>query len=172
MMSMDALNSHAQFAVEKAKLTAKKQDDKISTSAGSFVDSSRLNTEENLDQALEKFEAIFVRMMLKSAREATESSGDENSLFSNSGVKQFRTMQDDQWADAFANSSNLGIAEALKRQLAGPKSAYAAGQSVKKDNEVAGKTLNGAMLKQHYMLLEKQKEFMSVEESNGFVTLK
>ena len=170
---MDVLNNQVQLAMDKAKLLhgkdlKGKSVGKIAASGGSFVDTSRLNTEENLDKALEKFEAIFVRMMLKSARQATESS--EEGLFSNSGHKQFRAMQDDQWADTFASSSNLGIAEALKRQLAGPNSAFSAGvqaeQKASKSKNLAGMTLDGASLKQQYMKLAKELDYMDVKDSD------
>ena len=171
------LNAQAQIAVDKAKLLSGQMDTnkggKIATSRGSFVDTSRLNTEENLDKALEQFEAIFVRMMLKSARKATESN--EEGLFSNSGLKQFRSMQDDEWADSFAKSSNLGIAEALKRQLAGPNSAFEAGvkaQQKTNPNSLAGKTLDGASLKQQYMKLAKEVDYMNIENSDNLVNNK
>ena len=178
-MSMDILNNQAQLAVDKAKMLhgkdlKGKSISKIAASGGSFVDTSRLNTEENLDKALEKFEAIFVRMMLKSARQATESS--EEGLFSNSGLKQFRSMQDDQWADTFASSSKLGIAEALKRQLAGPNSAFSAGvqaeQKSDKSKTLTGMTLDGASLKQKYMELAKEMDYMDVKDTDNLVNNK
>ena len=182
--SGDVLSNQAQLAVDKAKMLhgkgiKGKSISKIAASGGSFVDTSRLNTEENLDKALEKFEAIFVRMMLKSARQATEST--EEGLFSNSGLKQFRSMQDDEWADSFARSSNLGIAEALKRQLAGPNSAFHAGvqaeQKAKKADNLKGMTLDGASLKQQYMKLAKEMDYLDVKDTdslnpNKFMPLK
>ena len=126
-MTLDALSSHATYAMQRAKaISGDVKTDMgsktMATSRGSFTDTSRLNTEENLDKALQQFEGIFVRMMLKEARKASESMGGD--LFSNSGTKQFRSMKDDKLADEFAQSANLGIAEALKRQLAGKGSAF------------------------------------------------
>ena len=181
-MSTDILNSQLQIAVDKAKLLNGKGHNgskKIAASGGSFVDTSRLNTEENLNEALEKFEAIFVRMMFKSAQKATESV--EEGLLSNSGLKQFRSMHYDELADDFAKSSKLGIAEALKRQLAGPNSAFDAGMQAqdgsKKPHSLAGMTLDGASLKQQYMVLTKDDGYMDIKESdtlklNKFMPLK
>ena len=177
--SGEILNTQAQLAMDKAKLLhgkdlKGKSMSKIAASGGSFVDTSRLNTEENLDKALEKFEAIFVRMMLKSARQATESM--EEGLFSNSGLKQFRSMQDDELADSFAKSSNLGIAEALKRQLAGPNSAFQAGvqaeQNANPSKNLAGMTLDGATLKQQYMKLAKEMDYLDMKDSDHLNTKK
>lgn len=140
MMSINnTLGSHASYAMSKAKAMTGNDSDspfaqtKVTTSRGSFTDTSRLNTEENLNDALEKFEGLFVRMMLKEARKASDSIG--GNLFSNSGTKQFRSMQDDQLADEFAKSANLGIAEGLKRQLAGKGSSFdMQQQSLKRQN--------------------------------------
>ncbi|WNO53671.1 rod-binding protein [Stakelama saccharophila] len=72
-------------------------------------DSSRLNTRANLDQAGEQFEAIFVRMMLKSMRQANLA----DPLFDNKATEQFRDMQDQQLAQTMAATTPLGIGEAM-----------------------------------------------------------
>jgi len=78
------------------------------------VDSSRQNTRANLDKAAQQFEAVFVNLMLKQARQAAPEGG----LFQSEGLKTFREMQDRELAGALAKHSPLGIAEALKDFLA------------------------------------------------------
>ena len=78
------------------------------------VDSSRKNTDANLDKAAQQFEAVFVNLMLKQARQAVPDGG----LFQSEGLKTFREMQDRELAGSLAKHSPLGIAEALKNFLA------------------------------------------------------
>jgi flagellar protein FlgJ len=70
---------------------------------------------DELDAAAQAFEAVFLRQMIGSMRQA--SLGDE--LFGSSAADQFRDMQDAKLADSMAASNSLGIARMLIEQFEG-----------------------------------------------------
>ena len=72
-------------------------------------DTSRLASAENLKAAGERFEAIFVNMMLTSMRKASLGEG----LFDTKAVEQFRDMQDQKLAETMASSTPIGIGKAM-----------------------------------------------------------
>jgi flagellar protein FlgJ len=67
-----------------------------------------------LAEAAKKFEAIFLRQMLAAARK-TDFGGE---LLGGEGLKTFRTMQDEHFADLASNSGAFGLAAAIEAQLA------------------------------------------------------
>jgi flagellar protein FlgJ len=79
------------------------------TAATSAPDTSRLSTAANLKAAGDKFEAIFINMMLKSMRQAKLADG----LFDSSASDTFRDMQDQQLAESMAAHAPLGIGKAV-----------------------------------------------------------
>ena len=82
----------------------------ISASPSSGVsDTSRLASKENLEAAGQRFEAIFVGMMLKSMRAAKLGDG----LFDNKAGEQFRDMQDQKLAQSMAAHTPIGIGKAM-----------------------------------------------------------
>lgn len=81
---------------------------------GTLGDTSRLATGENLKAAGERFEAIFVNMMLKSMRQASLGEG----LFDSKAVQQFRDMQDQKLAEVMAQTTPIGIGKAMTDFLA------------------------------------------------------
>ncbi|MFN3944652.1 MAG: rod-binding protein [Allosphingosinicella sp.] len=70
---------------------------------------------EQLKEAAKAFEAVFVRQMIGSMRQA--SLGDD--LFGSSAADQFRDMSDARLADSMAEKGSLGIAELLLKQFEG-----------------------------------------------------
>lgn len=66
-----------------------------------------------LKAVAEKFEAYFVQSMLKAARNSAFS----DDLLSNKASKTFTSLLDEKFADAAANTQDLGIADALYRQF-------------------------------------------------------
>ena len=70
---------------------------------------------EQLGEAARQFEAIFVRQMLASARNA-DFGGSE--LFGGEGEATFREMRDARFADITAGTGALGMADAIEAQLA------------------------------------------------------
>lgn len=80
---------------------------------GVSSDTSRLGTRENLEKAGQKFEAIFVNMMLKSMRSAKLADG----LFDSKAGEQFRDMQDQKLAENMAAHTPIGIGKAMTEFL-------------------------------------------------------
>ncbi|UIJ45461.1 rod-binding protein [Sphingomonas cannabina] len=85
-----------------------------STAGGVSNDTSRTASRDNLQKAGERFEAIFVNMMLKSMRSAKLADG----LFDNKAGEQFRDMQDQQFAESMAAHTPIGIGKAMTEFLA------------------------------------------------------
>lgn len=70
-------------------------------------------TRAQLEEVAEKFEALFVKTILSSARSAKLS----DPLLNSEGQKTFNSMLDTEYADALAKHEALGIAEALVSQF-------------------------------------------------------
>jgi len=102
-----------------------------STAGGVSNDTSRTASHDNLKAAGEKFEAIFVGMMLKSMRAAHLSDG----LFDNKAGEQFRDMQDTQLAQSMAAHAPIGIGKAMVDFLARSAPAEGLAQSAPADGE-------------------------------------
>jgi len=86
----------------------------IGTAGGVSNDTSRLASKENLEAAGQRFEAIFVGMMLKSMRATKLSEG----LFDSQASAQFRDMQDQKLAQSMAEHAPIGIGKAMTDFLA------------------------------------------------------
>jgi peptidoglycan hydrolase FlgJ len=84
------------------------------TAGGVSNDTSRLASRANLDAAGTQFEAIFVKMMLKSMRQASLGEG----LFDSKALQQFRDMQDAKLAESMAAHAPIGIGRAMTDYLA------------------------------------------------------
>jgi flagellar protein FlgJ len=66
-----------------------------------------------LAETAEKFEAIFLRQMLAAARKTDFGAP----LLGGEGLKTFRTMQDEHFADIASRSGAFGLAAAIEAQL-------------------------------------------------------
>ena len=88
---------------------------KVVPSTGSTVapDPAKSATQAKLHATAQKFEAIFVRQMLASARSANM--GD--TLFKSQANDTFRQMQDERFADIAAARGSLGLAAMIEKQL-------------------------------------------------------
>ena len=64
-------------------------------------------------EVAQQFEAIFINMMLKSMREATDRSG----LLDSESTKTYESMFDQQFSTELAANGTFGIAQALQNQL-------------------------------------------------------
>ncbi|MFW2830483.1 rod-binding protein [Sphingomonas sp. ID0503] len=101
-------------------------------SAGSTLnDTSRLKNAANLKEAGEKFEAMFIGMMMKSMR-ATKLGGD---ILGSSSLDKFRDMQDQKTAEDMAKKMPLGIGAALTKFLAQGDSTLTTPQPSSSTNE-------------------------------------
>lgn len=76
---------------------------------GISSDTSRLGSRANLEQAGEKFEAVFISMMLKSMRQTKLGDG----LFDSKNSDTFRDMQDQRVAESMAAHQPIGIGKAM-----------------------------------------------------------
>lgn len=81
---------------------------------GISTDTSRLKSNDNLDKAGKKFEAVFTGMMLKSMRQAKLS----DPLFDSKAIDTFTDMQDGLVAKSMAEHTPLGIGKAMTDFLA------------------------------------------------------
>lgn len=76
---------------------------------------------EALKEVARQFEALFIQMILKSAREADELIGGEESLLRSKEMSFFQGMMDEQFSIAMTQSNGgkgLGLADVLVNQLA------------------------------------------------------
>lgn len=69
---------------------------------------------QRLGEAATKFEAIFARQMLASARKA---GFDDGGLFSGQGTETFRQMMDERFADILSENGSLGFGKTIEAQL-------------------------------------------------------
>jgi len=65
-----------------------------------------------LRAAAQQFEALMVGMMLKSMRE-TRFSEEDDPMTSGEGVKLYRDLLDQQWADKLSKGRGLGFADMI-----------------------------------------------------------
>ncbi|SFC20756.1 flagellar protein FlgJ [Marinospirillum celere] len=75
---------------------------------------------EALKEVARQFEALFVQMIMKSARQADELIGGEDSLFNSNEMQQYQQMLDEQFSLAISQGNGgagLGLAEVLVGQL-------------------------------------------------------
>lgn len=70
-----------------------------------------------LREVAQHFESIFMRMMLKSMRQAEDVLADDSSPFNSQDVKFYRGMHDDQMASDLSSSGALGLADLIVEQL-------------------------------------------------------
>lgn len=90
---------------------------------GNFSALSALKTKAQKDpdaalkEVAQKFEAIFINMLLKNMRTSSESIG--GGLFSSSQTKQYQGMMDTQMSQSLSKSGSFGIANALMREYQG-----------------------------------------------------
>lgn len=71
---------------------------------------------DQLKGAAKQFEAIFLRQMLASARNADFGGED---LFGGQGEDTFKEMRDARFAEVAADTGALGMAATIEKQLAG-----------------------------------------------------
>ena len=77
------------------------------------------NVNAELSEVAEQFEAIFINQFLAQSRK-TKLADD---LFGNKGTETYTSLLDQERSQQLANSIDLGIADALVRQLGGNRDA-------------------------------------------------
>ena len=73
---------------------------------------------ENLREAAEAFESLFINMMLKSAREANAVLA-KDSLLGSSQMDMYQSLFDSQISQDMSRSGKFGLADMLVKQLGG-----------------------------------------------------
>lgn len=86
----------------------------LDTAASVGGDTRRLASKGNLDKAGQQFEAVFLRMMLKSMRQPHLA----EDLFGSKAGDTYREMQDGRFADLLAAAQPMGIGKAVTAFLA------------------------------------------------------
>ncbi len=76
------------------------------------LDAAR-NPEKTVDKVAEQFESIFINMMLKSMRNATQRSG----LMDSQAGRMYESMFDQEVSLHLAKNGSLGLAETIKAQI-------------------------------------------------------
>ena len=77
---------------------------------------ARQNSPDAVREAAKQFEAVFIQMMLKSMRDASPGDG---GLLDNDQSRLYRDLFDQQIALTLAQKGQLGLGDAIARQLAG-----------------------------------------------------
>ncbi|WP_102795750.1 flagellar assembly peptidoglycan hydrolase FlgJ [Bowmanella denitrificans] len=90
-----------------------------------------------LEEAAKQFEAIFVRMMLKSMRDAQDVLADEDSPFNSQQVKFYRDMHDQQLATDLASGGSLGLADLIVKQLGQNVEGYTPASVLRSDGNLS-----------------------------------
>lgn len=80
---------------------------------------NKASTQVALEEAAQAFEAVFMNMLMKSMRDASEVLGDD-SLMGSSEEKMYRSLMDSQLMGQMSAQGGLGLAEAMIRQLQNP----------------------------------------------------
>ncbi|WP_215396194.1 rod-binding protein [Rheinheimera oceanensis] len=88
----------------------------IDPRAAAGIDSNQ-DPAARLTKAAEQFEAIFLQLVLKNMHAGTDAIAGDNGLFGSSEAQTFRDMHDAQLAQNLASRQQLGLAEAIVRQL-------------------------------------------------------
>jgi len=120
-----------------------------------------------LDKVAKQFEGIFMKMLLKSMREANKAF-ESDSPFNSQGTETYRNMHDDQMALELSESGSLGLADLIVQQLSPqtsgimPSSALNSGKMPwEKHANNSDKTVESVNNKSNASLNEKSSNFSS-----------
>lgn len=79
-----------------------------------------LDNAQSLQQAAEQFETLFLQLVLKNMRTASDAVSGDEGMFSSNEQQLFRDMYDAQLAQQMAGQGQVGLAGQIVRQLAAP----------------------------------------------------
>ncbi|EKE73981.1 rod-binding protein [Gallaecimonas xiamenensis] len=118
-----------------------------------YQDTSRLRNlkgKAGLEAAASEFEAMFLQLVLKNMRDATQAMADEDSFLSSRQQQFYQSMADGQLATEMASKAKLGIAEAMTRQLGHHLAGAGEGSVALKNDQgaVASSSISTAALRQ------------------------
>lgn len=97
---MNSMNTYIPSAFDNTSLSQLREDAKVDPDA-------------KADEVSRQFEALFVNMLLKSMRKATQRS----ELFNSEAAKSFESMFDQEIANKVSYADGIGLADTIKRQL-------------------------------------------------------
>ena len=83
------------------------------TSLSQLREDAKVDPDSKADEVSRQFEALFVNMLLKSMRKATQRS----ELFNSEAAKSFESMFDQEIANKVSYADGIGLANTIKRQL-------------------------------------------------------
>ena len=83
------------------------------TSLSQLREDAKVDHDAKADEVSRQFEALFVNMLLKSMRKATQRS----ELFNSEAAKSFESMFDQEIANKVSYADGIGLANTIKRQL-------------------------------------------------------
>ena len=83
------------------------------TSLSQLREDAKVDPNAKADEVSRQFEALFVNMLLKSMRKATQRS----ELFNSEAAKSFESMFDQEIANKVSYADGIGLADTIKRQL-------------------------------------------------------
>lgn len=137
---MDSLLNQAMPLVPRDTMTATNASNYQDISA---LDNLRKEAQSDEKQALEKvakqFEGIFMKMLLKSMREANKAFESE-SPFNSQSSETYRNMHDDQMAMELSENGSLGLAGLIVQQLSPQTSGYTPASVLRADNVAMGRS--------------------------------
>ena len=83
------------------------------TALSQLREDAKVDPDAKADEVSRQFEALFVNMLLKSMRKATQRS----ELFNSEAAKSFESMFDQEIANKVSYADGIGLANTIKRQL-------------------------------------------------------
>lgn len=83
------------------------------TALSQLREDAKVDPDAKADEVSRQFEALFVNMLLKSMRKATQRS----ELFNSEAAKSFESMFDQEIANKVSYADGIGLADTIKRQL-------------------------------------------------------
>ena len=83
------------------------------TSLSQLREDAKVDPNAKAEEVSRQFEALFVNMLLKSMRKATQRS----ELFNSEAAKSFESMFDQEIANKVSYADGIGLADTIKRQL-------------------------------------------------------
>lgn len=122
-----------------------------SVNSGFYQDTSRLKNlkgREGLEAAASQFEALFLQMVLKTMRDASNAIAGDNSLFNSQQHGFYQEMADGQMASDLGRRGQLGLAQAVVRQLGGAMNANDQAALKNSEDAVASSNLTSAAFQQ------------------------
>ena len=84
-----------------------------STALSQLREDAKVDPNAKAEEVSRQFEALFVNMLLKSMRKATQRSD----LFNSEATKSFESMFDQEIANKVSYADGIGLADTIKRQL-------------------------------------------------------